>query len=122
MKVINSNLFVLPGNPHMLHLGTIQDGMREYIAMLCMRTPPEVAMTGKDISGQVYIEEAVLESKDFSKDVYGHLKFIEDQNLANEIALFAGINGLLDIAAKMDELMNHPGHRQLRQHFFGFRH
>lgn len=87
-KLKNSNIFPLPGNPHMLHLGTIGYGLREFVLMLGIAGP------GK---GKFYIEEVVLESVDFSKDVYANCKFIDDDELAQDLAEFADELGLRDI-------------------------
>ena len=87
-RVKNSNIFKLPGNQHMLHLGTITKGFSEYIVMLCV---------GGTKSGNMYIEEAVLASIDFSKDVYANCKFIKDDELALALARFAEEKGLTDM-------------------------
>ena len=55
----------------MLHLGTIGYGLREFVVML--------GVTGSAQS-KVYIEEVMLESVDFSKDVFANCKFIADDN------------------------------------------
>lgn len=87
-KVRNSNLFLLPGNPHMLHLGTIEEGFREFIVMACLRGPKK---------GNIYIEEVVLNSVDWSDDVFAHSKFISDDALAEDLARFAEMSGLTDM-------------------------
>lgn len=71
----------------MLHLATIQRGLHEYIVMLC---------TKGEHWGKTYIEEVVLTSVDFSKDVYANLKFISDDTLAEDLAAFAREKGVLD--------------------------
>jgi hypothetical protein len=116
-KIKNSDLFVLPGNPHMLHLATISKGLQEYVVMLCIKNPP-LAMPGQNYTGRVYIEEAVLENKDFSKDIFANLKFIDDDNLANDLAAFARDHGILDIQAQMVKILNHPGYANLRHEMF----
>jgi hypothetical protein len=94
-KVKDSNLFQLPNNPHMLHLGTIGYGLREFIVMACI--------TGQH-SGKCYIEEVVLNTIDFSKDVFANLKFVSDDNLAFDLAKFAEEKGLTDVKRRMQEL------------------
>ena len=88
MKVKNGDIFKFPPpNHHMIHLGTIEDGLREYVVLLC-----------KDGShqGKVYIEEVVLNTVDYTTDVFANCKFIEDDNLAQELANFAAEKGLTD--------------------------
>ena len=97
MRVINTNLFPLPGNPHMLHVCTIQDSLREYVAMLCIKG---------NKAGQIYIEEVVMHTVDFSKDVWAGCKFIEDDNLANELAEFCRVNNLIDMKKIADTLFD----------------
>ena len=111
-KVIDSNLFLLPGNPHMLHLGTISYGLREFIAMVCIKNPP--LLNGNNYVGKCYIEEVVLESKDFSKDVYANCKFIEDNNLANDLARFAEEKGLLNVPEHLNRILTYPRYQHIR--------
>lgn len=94
LRVKNSNIFPLPGNPHMLHLGTIERGLREFIVMHCVRGPHK---------GNTYIEEVVLNTVDFKNDVYANCKFIDDDELAGELAEFATDKGLLDIKERLNE-------------------
>lgn len=94
-KVKDSNLFLVPGNPHMLHLATIGYGLREFIVMSCIQGPQ---------SGRCYIEEVVLESKDFDKDVWANCKFIQDDNLAFDLAKFVEEQGLTDMKKRFNEL------------------
>jgi hypothetical protein len=96
-KVKDSNLFLMPGNPHLLHLGSIAYGLREFVVMTCVDGPHK---------GNTYIEEVVLESKDFSKDVFASLKFIDDNNLAFDLAKFAEENGLTDMKKRAEELID----------------
>ncbi len=81
----DTNYFLLPGNSHMLHLATIGYGLREFVVMLSRGT------------NQVYIEEVVLESKDFSKDVFANFKFIADDSLAEDLAAFAEEQKVIDM-------------------------
>lgn len=85
MKVTDSNVFALPGNPHMFHLATVKMGFREFIGMIDTRTQ------------KVYVEEVVLESTDFQKDVWANLKFISDDILAFDLAKFLESRGLLSM-------------------------
>lgn len=84
-KLKNSNLFQLPGNAHMLHIATIGYGLREFIFMLDVLTQ------------KMYIEEVVLETKDFANDVWANMKFIEDDNLAHDLAKFAEDKKITDM-------------------------
>ena len=90
-KVKDSNLFLIPQNPHMLHVATISYGLREFIVMLDHTTQ------------QMYIEEVVLETTDFSKDVWANMKFIDDDELAFDLAKFAEDQKLID----MKQIMNY---------------
>jgi hypothetical protein len=76
-KLKDSNLFLLPGNPHMLHIATISYGLREFIFMLDHTTQ------------DMYIEEVVLETTDFQGDVWANMKFIDDDELAHDLAKYA---------------------------------
>ena len=96
-KLKNSNIFPLPGNPHMLHLGTIGYSLREFILMLGIAGPAR---------GKFYIEEIVLESIDFAKDVYASCKFIDDDELAKDLAEFADEHGLRDMKKISDKLID----------------
>lgn len=81
----NTNYFPLPGNPHMIHIATIGYGLREFVAMLDRTTQ------------KFYIEEVVLESKDFQKDVFANFKFIDEDALAEDLAKFCEDKKLLDM-------------------------
>ena len=108
-KLINSDLFLLPNNPHMIHLGTISKGLQEYIVMLCIRGPK---------SGNVYIEETVLNTVDFSKDVFANLKYIQDEALVNDLAAFAREKGLLNIERVMERVLSYPAYQEIKQVMF----
>jgi hypothetical protein len=79
----------------MLHLGTIAYGLREFIVMTCIKGP---------YKGRTYIEEVVLNTIDFSKDVFANCKFIEDDNLAMDLVKYAEENGITDIPKRLNEL------------------
>lgn len=97
-QVKNSEIFPMPGgNSHMLHLGTISMGMREFCVMYCVRGPK---------FGNLYIEEVVLTSVDFDKDVYAHSKFIKDDALAYDLAKFAEEKGMTDMVAIANRLFS----------------
>jgi hypothetical protein len=87
MKLINSDIFPMPQNPHILHLGSIQSGMHEYILMKCIHGRHQ---------GKVYIEEVVLNSVNYSEDVFANLKYISDDNVAKDLAAFVQEKGLLN--------------------------
>ncbi len=97
LRVKSSNIFPLPGNPHMLHLATLERGLREFIVLHCMRGPH------KD---KTYIEEVVLTTVDFKDDVFANCKFVADDELANELAEFATDKGLLDIEKRLHQGSN----------------
>lgn len=94
-KVKDSNLFKLPANPHMMHLATISYGLREFIAMACI---------AGEHAGKCYIEEVVLNTVDYSKDVFANLKFIDDDNLAFDLAKYCEDKGLTDMKKRFNEL------------------
>lgn len=96
MKVKNSNIFQVPGSPHMWHLGTVIDGLHEYVALACLAGPKK---------GNVYIEELVNTSIDFKNDTFGHLKFIDNELQAREIHCFFQEKGLLEIAERLDHMV-----------------
>lgn len=98
LRVKNSEIFPMPGgNSHMLHLGTISKGMREFCVMYCVSGPK---------AGKLYIEEVVVTSVDYSKDVYAHSKFINDDDLARELAFFAEQKGLTDMVKIANRLFS----------------
>lgn len=96
-KVKESNLYPMPGNHHLLHLGTITSGIREFVVMVAIGGPKR---------GNCYIEEVVLESKDFGKDVFAHLKFIKEDKLAEDLAAFAEEQSLTDMKKRSEELID----------------
>lgn len=84
----------MPGNRHLMHMATIGYGLREFIVMVGVRS---------DIKGKAYIEEAVLTTVNYSEDVFANLKFIEDDNLANDIADWVMEKRLLDMKERGHE-------------------
>lgn len=96
-RVLSYNIFRLPGNSHVLHLGTIGYGLREFIVMFHVRGPR---------ANHMFIEEAVLTSIDFSNDVYAGCKFIKDDELAEDLARFAAEKGLTDMVKISNELFD----------------
>lgn len=95
--VKDSNIFRMPGNPHMLHLGTIGSGLREFVVMTCIAGRHE---------GKTYIEEVVLTSVDWQKDVFANLRFIVEDTLAQDLAEFAREKGLLNIKERSTEFLS----------------
>lgn len=92
MNIINTrfvvtatNLFLLPGNPHMIHLGTIRGGLKEYIVMQDRR------------NRKTYIEEVIINNSEMNTDAWASFKFIEDDNLALDLAKFAEEKKLIDM-------------------------
>ena len=92
-----SDLFLVPGNQHMLHLGPVGYGLREFIVMHCLRGPHK---------GNTYIEEVVLNSVDWTADVFAHCKFVEETALAEDLANFAEENKLLDVKERFHQLQD----------------
>jgi len=93
-KIKDSNLFPVPGNTHMIHLATISYGLREFIVMWFVAR------------NTTYIEEIVLESKDWSKDVFANCKFIKDDNLASDLAAFAKDRGILNLKSTAETILD----------------
>ena len=97
LRVINSNRFRLPGNPHFLHIATIGKSLREFIVMLCIRGEKK---------GNLYIEEVVLNSVDWKNDITANLKFIDDDELAEELFRFVEDKKIVDMKVIADELID----------------
>lgn len=93
MKVKDSNLFLMPENPHMLHLASIEYGLREFVCMVDRNTT------------KTYIEEVSLQSADNKGDVWCNLQFIEDDNLAYDLAMFCQEKGVTDMLAVANKLL-----------------
>lgn len=91
----DSNIFPLPNNKHMLHLATIGYGLREFIVMTCVMGPHK---------GKTYIEEVVLNGTSIKDDVWANLKFIQDDNLAFDLAKYAEDTKLTDMKTRLNEL------------------
>ena len=96
-KLKSSDIFPIPLNKHMLHLGTIGYSLREFMVTACVRGPQR---------GQVYIEEVVLNTVNWTEDVFANLKFVSDDNLANDLAKYAEMNGLTDMKKVADRLIS----------------
>jgi len=75
IKLINSNIFDLPGAPGWVHLATLQNNLREY---MCFRDT---------VSGKIYIEGITG----------GCLEFLEDDSLAKELYDYLVYKGILCI-------------------------
>lgn len=86
----------MEGNEHLLHLATLEKGLRIFCLMLCI---------AGEHKNKAYIEEYVINSIDYSKDVYGHYKFIEDDELAEELARFCEEKKLSDISVRASEMI-----------------
>jgi len=95
IRIRDSNIYPIKGNEHMLHLATLTKGLRDFWVMIAVSGP---------CKGKCYIEEYCVTMIDYSKDVFGHFKFIEDDDLAEELARFAERHKLTDIAARSSEM------------------
>jgi hypothetical protein len=93
----NTDLFEMPGDDKFLHLASIGYGLREFIAFVCIRG---------DYKGQCYIEEVVLQSNSKKDDVTAHLKFIDDDNLAEDLMRYLEDKKLLDIPSRLNEIID----------------
>lgn len=94
-KLTDTNIYPLQNNQHMLHLGTISNGLHEYVVMLCINGEKK---------GKCYIEQLVYTSLDYSDDVTGHFKYIKDDNLAFDLTKFAEQHKLTDVSERLMEL------------------
>jgi len=56
--------------------------------------------------GKTYIEEVVLNTVDWTSDVFANLKFIDDDNLAFDLAKYAEENGLTDMKKVAERLFS----------------
>ncbi len=57
-------------------------------------------------AGKCYIEEVVLSTIDFASDVFASCKFIDDDNLAFDLAKFADMQGLTDMKKRTNEIID----------------
>lgn len=62
--------------------------------MHCVRGPHK---------GKTFIEEVVLTSVDFKADVFANCRFIDSDELAEELARFATEKGLLDVEKRLHQ-------------------
>lgn len=75
-------------------MGTIEYGLREFVVML---SPP---------NGKIYIEEVVLNTIDFSSDVFANCKHIKDDNLFHDLAAFAAEQGMTDMKKVAEQIID----------------
>lgn len=94
LSLKDTNIFPMPKNPQMLHLASVGYGLREFVAMLCVYDANATCIED-DKAGNLYIEELVTTSVDFTKDVYGHFKFIEEDHLVEDIVDFLNERDIL---------------------------
>lgn len=92
--VVTTNLFLIPDNNHMIHLATIQRGLKEFIVMLDRRTQ------------KVYIEEVVMNNISSNDDTWASFKFIEDDNLALDLAKFCEEQKIIDMVKVSNYLVD----------------
>lgn len=85
----NTNIFPLPNSKNLLHVATIGYGLREFIVML----DPTRDIMNQD-RGPLYIEEIVLNTVDWTSDVFANCKHIKDDNLFKDLAAFVHENKL----------------------------
>lgn len=95
IRLLDKNIESIPGNPHMLRLARLQKGLKEYWLMLCISGPEQ---------GRCYIEEYVPTTVSFSEDIYGHFKFIKDDEEAGELAAFCHEHKLTDLEERTGEI------------------
>ena len=96
IRLLDKNIGPIPGNPHMLRLARLSRGLSEYWLMLCISGAHE---------GECYIEEYVPTTVFFSEDIYGHFKFIEDDEEAEELVRFCREHKLIDLEERTGEIM-----------------
>jgi hypothetical protein len=100
----------MPGNNHMWHLATVVDGLKTYVAMICLQ--------GKK-KGNVYIEELVTTTVDFTKDIYGNFRFIKDEIEALSVKSFLDSRKMLDAKDRFEQMiysgMINPADQELQE-------
>lgn len=96
LKIKNKDIFVIPNNPHMLCLGQISKGLREFWVLLCISGAHK---------GKCYIEEYVPTTVSFSDDIFGNFKFIQDDEEAEELTRFCELHKLSDISERAGEMV-----------------
>jgi hypothetical protein len=69
--------------------------------MLCVADPP--GSTG--FKGKCYIEEYVPTTVSFSEDIFGNLKFVEDDREAEDLVRFSEMHKLTDVAERANEMV-----------------
>lgn len=84
----DTNIFPMDSNPHMLHIATVGYGLRDFVCMLCI-------MGSK--ANNLYIEELVPTTNSSVEDIYGNFKFIDDDDLATELAMFLAMHNITSI-------------------------
>lgn len=90
----NSSIFPMPnGGRQLLHLGTIGYGLREFVVMLS----PSKA--------KIYIEEVVLNTVDWTEDVFANCKHIKDDNLFTDLSNFVTEQKLTDLKRIAETVM-----------------
>jgi hypothetical protein len=96
LRLKSRQIFPVPNNPHMLCLGQITKGLREFWCLLCVSGAHQ---------GKCYIEEYVPTTVSFSDDIFGNFKFIQDDEEAEELTRFAEQHKLTDIRERAGELV-----------------
>lgn len=81
----------------MLHLATLTRGMKEFVVMLCRLG---------ECKGKLYIEEVVLTTVDWTNDVFANLKFIDDDNEAEDLFRFVEERKIVDMKHIADVLID----------------
>lgn len=98
MRIIvkDSSIEPIEGNPHMLKLAILSRGLQEFWVMLCISGVHR---------GKCYIEEYVSTTIDFKGDIFGNFKFVQDDELAEELTRFAEDKKLTDMGARAGEMV-----------------
>ena len=91
----NSSIFPMPNSKgQLLHLGTIEYSLREFVVML---SPSK---------GQIFIEEVVLNTVDWAEDVFANCKHIKDDSLFADLSSFSEERGLTDMKRIADTIID----------------
>jgi hypothetical protein len=78
----------------MIHLATIQYGLKEFIVMLDRRNQ------------KVFIEEVVVNNINSNDDTWASFKFIQDDSLALDLAKFCEEQKIIDMKRVSDYLID----------------
>ena len=99
VKLKSRDIFLIPGNSHMLCLGKLTRGLKEFWIMLCVRCPhiPTCAEGKCPYDGRCYIEEFRWENSSFHQ--------VNNDEEITELTRFAELHKLTDIINRANEMI-----------------